>query len=836
MDVQWKNWTVIGFSAHFRFTWSIQMEEEKISSPRRKFTSPRTAKIKLQASLANLSAEGAVKKQTQFYDDLAQRVRQRKALFDELVFSAKRRGSLVTKSRPPKKVSNKIAALIGKFEYEKEDSGFSKSTSAATFQGRKAQGAVAACTEEKADISLQSIAVKRGVVKKHGGQKIELDKANKVTLDASMQAEELEAVSMGMQHGLVMQKTRKGQKAGFLPTDQAETVLSSVTTGKAYRVGTAPEQIEFETETSLKPVTVSEEAEELVFTEFTREMAQSLLGEEALFSARMLCEYDATYAREISVPADAQLEVFEVSEDGEWAFVKHEEQLGWVPVELMKKKTDHSLLNQYGEEMGNSALAPSMPIRTKILQFISSSELFSEIRLTNELQVFVDDIDLVLREGRTLTGTLACLLHLDDKHRKFDSFESLAFAVKSLRKQWDPSVKSFQDRLCSHLLPKTSKIEPWSGDKILMMSSAADKGLEYTEGINEPFSSQSDLIVFLAQEHSKRRESLKLEEIRIKETLLSILQRPDIRLFEDAYLDVDQRSLEQLIANGFTEHQIVQTVNELNDEGRTFKYFGDLMGTVWEMVKGVEAPVEVVRAYARGDSDGIAEIDEKWSPQQKVDYLMKTVTNAKSKLFSSQKSNVRIKAEDLQELLQRNVSFTGLICDVKLLNALGRRFSSFIDLMDAQRSSELTAMKKSVQEYLIQWDKLNGDVSKYITERFIAVVDWFSHPLELLQSDPIQKGGPYADISALISAAHKAVKQLDMEYEKGKGLVLEYLSMYPMFKESVQVFASDIENLMRIAKSGETACECMTKLRAQQKAFSSFDELSVAVGEIYDTI
>jgi len=276
----------------------------------------------------------------------------------------------------------------------------------------------------------------------------------------------------------------------------------------------------------------------------------------------------------------------------------------------------------------------------------------------------------------------------------------------------------------------------------------------------------------------------------------------------------------------------------LNAQGKTFDTFGQLMGVIYEGKKGAKPPSVVTREYVvkkkAGSLISLA-VTDALNPQQKVDLIMKFVAKPGCKIFSESKGNIRIRVEDLQRIITSNVHITTMLADVLFMSNLGKKFSDFGEIANAQSSADLAAAKLKVFDYLRESELLWDPEFKMAEMEFaLAQSEFFGDPMYLLKSSQLSRSAPFANISVLGESLAKVAPELVAQRKIDQDKILTYLGKNAMFTVSVQVYLHYIDALLDNAGySADNVTKIFDNLRASNQRFTSFEELIRTVKETY---
>lgn len=573
-------------------------------------------------------------------------------------------------------------------------------------------------------------------------------------------------------------------------------------------------------------------------------LAEKLTSENALYKATVLYDYNGVDATEIGVLQDAQVEVFEVTPEG-WALIKDNGKLGWVPLSVLRPNASEGSLkyNEFGEDIKVNALCPDMQLRQIVLNFVAASTLFSEIRALREMDVFIDDIDELLKEGRTVPGTMASLLFLEDEKRKFDDFQQLAQAVKEIRALWDSDVAQALELLEKHgssLIERApSAYEKIYVDRILMESTSGGHGLVYLRkiiGEGKKVSDDEELIKIIGKLHSEFREAKEKKHEGIKRMLMSELSNPEIKVFKEGFIDLDMKSLEQMLVKGFEGEELIEKIRHYNSKGVKFSTFGKLMAAIYEAKFNEKAPTLISREHVKKNislmDDENVEIEELSIPE-KVDLIMRTVGNPNCVLFQGTKSNIRVKVEDLQKLITENRLVSTILTDLVFLSFLDRHFESFDSIRIAQRDSQLLQLKALVTKKFKELKILHG-IHEYVNtdvDKAFANTLCFMNPIRILENADIQQGAPYKDHNSLARAIARAAQTMESSRKQDQDLIVSFMEKNPLFTTEVKIYLRHINSMLDIMGSGPTSINALQNFLKNGKKFNSFEDLLKALRE-----
>lgn len=577
---------------------------------------------------------------------------------------------------------------------------------------------------------------------------------------------------------------------------------------------------------------------EVAEVEFSSIKASDLGSDNLLFMAAAVFDYP-----QFSISADDIVEVY--AEEQDWSLVKVEDRVDWVPSSVLRRiGDDKSDVNEYGERWEWCAVRPTMEIRQLVLDIVSRSAIFSEIRLFQSIEVFIDDVDLLLKKGRTVPGTLACILRIDDDKKKLETFSELAKEIEIVRSQWDPMVREAYDFIRLNIValftdPDTIQLSQIRIDNLLMESTAGGTGFRYLKHIAEKaskkFSGLEQLREELSDIHFEQREALKAALEDAKLLIVEFFKDKDASLFT-GYIDVDMKSLEQMLVRGFTGRLIVAYLQKLKETNRKFETFGDVMGLIYQSHTKLEPPKHLKREYikqlrAAQDSEFKFEFGP-LNPQEKVTHIMTVVSNPSFKMFSEVQGNLQVQTADLLELLAANPRLERLLCDLRLLNIMGLKLTAFGEIVGSQSLPSVEAFKNQLVV-----DFASFMQSEFLTveelERVITFSGIFIDPRLLLDSMFMQSV-PFFNSEKLCLELLQAEQRYIRNRDEDQNLILGFLREKNVFSSNVQIFAHSIQTLVQVCGTSHKAIEVLGHLHSTGERFQSFELLVEAARKKID--
>jgi len=173
------------------------------------------------------------------------------------------------------------------------------------------------------------------------------------------------------------------------------------------------------------------------------------------------------------------------------------------------------------------------------------------------------------------------------------------------------------------------------------------------------------------------------------------------------------------------------------------------------------------------------------------------------------------------------------LADVLFMSNLGKKFSDFGEIANAQSSADVVAAKQRIFDYLRASDLLLDSEFKMAEMEFaFAQSEFFGDPMSLLKSSQVSRNAPFANISVLGESMAKAGPELVAQRKIEQDKILSYLGKNAMFTVSVQVYLHYIDALLDNAGySADNVTKIFDNLRASNQRFTSFEDLIRAVKE-----
>jgi SH3 domain len=563
------------------------------------------------------------------------------------------------------------------------------------------------------------------------------------------------------------------------------------------------------------------------------------------FLARVLYDYVAVEESELTIIGGDLVQVLElnnagwalgytVSENGDPRDDKH----AWFPLDYVEPETGSAAaaaaaaVSSAAPEQKSRPEMPDQNLvtdREAVLAFLSGSSLFNTVRAEREIEVTTADIDNLVTEGKSVTGAVAYMLHLDKRSERFESFSDLAAGIAKTRGEFDTAKAEFKTYASSSSVPLCTA--GLSDSDISSLFEEGGAGLDTlrlfkTFEVEASLSSCASLEEAIAnlQLLSSRDHSA---DVRVRGEVIDWLGSSECKLFKDKYISFTDSDLMNLYADGRTGPQVMDAVKKLNESGVQFGSFG-------ELVAAVDA--------ATGGSGRIVAEAKKPQGQEEFQQIMQFLTSTDCTVFTG---TLRVSMQDIKKLMELcGGTPAGVIGDVRTLSQLGVKCGGFEDLFDAHSGAEFAEFKGQIKQYLSDAE------SSLFTDASIATavqdcdVDTiirvgqsgiFTAPICHALVSQSGGSGVAANVSELATKINGARQTVQDRIETEKNAVLEFLGGAGLFTADVQVLLKDLEDLVRgvlftpYGVNGGTVADVLKELQANpEKRFASFPDMNAA--------